>query len=308
MTQQAPSFYDPAKVGTLFKPDLGAVTKDAELSGLPPANEDKNPAAMILVDFQIDFCHTDGSLSVPGAVDDLRRTCDFIYKNAEKIKTLIISLDCHLPHQIFYSTWWVDSNGKPPPPHTVIDTAAINAGKFKPVIDPVWSIDYVKKLETQAQKPLYIWPFHTMIGSIGQALDPSLAAAIHWHSVARHTQPVYLQKGNIPKTEHYSPFEPEVKVPEHPLGNLQVPYLTQIEKHNRTFVAGEAKSHCVLAAGASMVKHFSARPDVIERIHFLGDCMSSVVVPGIDFEAMAEAEISTWKQKGLKVIQSTASI
>jgi hypothetical protein len=36
---------------------------------------------------------------VPGAVEDLRRTIELIYTEAERFKTLVISLDSHLTYQ-----------------------------------------------------------------------------------------------------------------------------------------------------------------------------------------------------------------
>lgn len=302
-----PGFYQPKKVGTLYQPDLYAVAREAEARKLAPAQHDKAPWALLLVDFQIDFCHADGSLSVPGAVADLRRTIEFLYHHAERFKTVMVSLDSHLSFQIFYPTWWIDEDGHHPAPHTVIDSAAVRAGKFRPVRELAWSLKYVEELEQKAKKALYIWPYHTMIGSVGQALDPALFEAVHWHAVARRAQPVFLQKGMIPTTEHYSPFEPEVKVPTHPHGALNTTLLKMLETHERIYVAGEAKSHCVLEACASMVRHFEKSPDVIGRIHFLRDCTSSVVAPGIDFEAMAERELAGFAKKGMQFTTSTSA-
>lgn len=301
-----PSHYNPKKVGTLYTPELGAVSLAAERAKLAPAQRDEHPIALLLVDFQIDFCHTDGALSVPGAVDDLRRTIEFIYREAERIKTLVISLDSHLSYQIFYPTWWIDERGDHPAPHTVIDSASVRAGTYRPLREVAWSLKYVEELEQKAKKALYIWPYHTMIGGVGQALDPALFEAVHWHAVARKSQPVFLQKGMIPTTEHYSPFEPEVKVPTHPHGSLNTTLLKMLETHERIYVAGEAKSHCVLAACASMVRHFEHAPDVIGRIHFLRDCTSSVVAPGIDFDAVAERELAEFSRKGMRFVTSVS--
>lgn len=300
-----PAHYDPNKVGTLYKPDLMRVALDAERAKLASAQHDAKPYALLLVDFQIDFCHSDGSLSVPGAVGDLRRTIELIYREAERFKTLMISLDSHLSYQIFYPTWWVDEQGHHPAPHTVIDSASVRAGKFKPLREVAWSLSYVEELEQKAKKALYIWPYHTMIGNVGQALDPALFEAVHYHAVARKSQPVFLQKGMIPTTEHYSPFEPEVKVPSHPHGSLNTTLLKMLETHERIYVAGEAKSHCVLEACASMVKHFANQPEVISRIYFLRDCSSSVVAPGIDFDAIAERELAEFGKKGMQFVTST---
>jgi nicotinamidase/pyrazinamidase len=303
-----PGFYDPKNIGQLYKPDLFRVTRDAQAAKLTAAAHDTDPFALLLVDFQIDFCHADGALSVPGAEADLRRTIEFVYTNAPRIKTVVASLDSHMAFQIFYPTWWADDRGDHPPPHTVIDSASIKKGRFRPLREVAWSLAYVEELEQRAKKALYIWPFHTMIGGVGQALDPALFEAIHWHSVARRSQPIFLQKGMIPATEHYSPFEPEVKVPTHPHGSLNTTMLRLLETHSRIYVAGEAKSHCVLEACASMMRHFAARPEIIERIHFLGDCTSSVVVPGIDFEAIANREIDAWRARGMRFVSAADAV
>lgn len=308
MQSPIPNHYDPRRVGTLYAPDLGAVAEAGTRARLTPAQHDKNPYALLLVDFQIDFCHANGSLSVPGAVDDLRRTIEFLYREAERIKTVVVSLDSHLTYQIFYPSWWIDENGHHPSAHTIIDSEAVRRGKYRPVREVVWSLEYVEQLEQKAKKALYLWPYHTMIGGVGQALDPALFEAVHFHAVARRSQPVFLQKGMIPTTEHYSPFEPEVKVATHPHGSLNTTLLKLLETHERIYVAGEAKSHCVLEACASMVRHFAARPDVIERIHFLRDCSSSVVAKGIDFDAIAERELDVFAKKGMRFVRSQDAV
>ena len=38
---------------------------------------------------------------MPGALGDIRRTIEFIYRNAERITHISCSLDSHLPRQIF---------------------------------------------------------------------------------------------------------------------------------------------------------------------------------------------------------------
>ena len=80
--------------------------------------------------------------------------------------------------------------------------------------------DYVAQLEAQHRKQLMIWPYHTMVGTVGHNLSPSLYEAVCYHSAARGSQPAKLIKGSIPQTEHYSILEPEVKVADHPQGEV----------------------------------------------------------------------------------------
>ncbi|MBZ0306488.1 MAG: isochorismatase, partial [Anaerolineae bacterium] len=150
---------------------------------------------------------------------------------------------------------------------------------------------------------------HTLIGTGGHSLTPALYEAIAYHSAARQAQPTFLHKGMIPKTEHYSMLEPEVKVPDVPMGNLNTDFLQMIADHNLIYVAGQAKSHCVLETVNSMMRYYGENhPEVIGKIRILTDCMSSVAHPVIDFEAMAQAAFAAFQKKGLTLVTSTAGI
>ncbi|MCA9956600.1 MAG: hypothetical protein KC434_17850, partial [Anaerolineales bacterium] len=205
-----PSFYDPSRIGTLYYPDVARIAAEANDAGLTPAVEDKENVHLVIIDMQVDFCHEKGSLYVPGAMGDIQRTIEFIYNNAERITNITCSLDSHLPHQIFHPAWWADEAGNHPAPFTLITYDDIKQGKWRPLVAPVQSTNYVKQLEQEAKKQLTIWPYHVMIGSIGNALDPELFTAVLYHSIARKTQPTWLTKGSIPLTEHYSIIQPEV--------------------------------------------------------------------------------------------------
>ena len=108
-----------------------------------------------------------------------------------------------------------------------------------------------------------IWPFHTMVGTVGHNLSPSLYEAICFHSAARQSQPVKLTKGSIPQTEHYSILEPEVKVTDHPQGGLNQALLNELGGYDLVYLAGQAKSHCVLRDGE--LNH--ARAEAASRAH-----------------------------------------
>ncbi len=254
---------------------------------------------------QIDFCHPNGTLFVPGAVGDIQRTIEFIYNHAERITNITCSLDSHLPHQIFSPGWWVDEQGQPPAPFTLISYEDIKQGKWKPVVAPVQSTEYVKKLEENAKKTLCIWPYHTMIGNIGNALDAELWSAVFWHSMARKTQPTFLTKGSIPLTEHYSIIQPEVAVPTHPMGGKNKAFLDTLDKADIVLVAGEAESHCVLETVEDLVEDFRQKPSALQKIFFLSDCTSAVQHPDIDFHALAQARFQNFAREGVNFINST---
>lgn len=303
-----PSFYDADQVGKLYAPRVQAAVDAGLKAGLLPAAHDTRRVILLLVDVQVDFVHPDGALSVPGAVDDTRRTIAWIFRHAGQLTAIAASLDSHTPMQIFYPTWWINDVGAHPAPFTPISADDVARGVWKPVIEPQWSVDYVHRLEQQARKVLMIWPYHTMIGTPGQALVPSLYEAIAYHAAARNTQPTFLSKGSIAKTEHYSILEPEVKVPDHPLGDLNTAFLDMLASYDLIYIAGQAKSHCVLETVASIMNYFQRRPDVIERLRFLSDCTSSVQHPTIDFEALANEALAKYAAQGMRMVTSQDDI
>jgi nicotinamidase-related amidase len=301
-----PQFYDPARVGSMYTPATAQVIDEGRLAGLPPSSDDKRRVILLLVDEQVDFVHVDGSLSVPGAVDDTRRTIEWLYRNVGQVTTIAASLDSHIPIQIFFPTWWADGAGNHPSPFTPINSADLAAGRWKPLYEPEWSVAYVSKLEEFARKELMIWPYHVLIGTPGHNLTPALYEAIAFHTAARHSQPEFLTKGTIPKTEHYSILEPEVKVPEAPLGTVNTDFLGMLSSHDLIYVAGQAKSHCVLETVASMMQHLS--PQDIAKIRVLTDCASSVAHPEIDFDAMADEAFARFEKNGLTLVKSTDAL
>lgn len=298
-------YYQPDNVGKLMVPQIDAAIQAGVDAELHPASEDDKRVLLLLVDAQVDFIHEDGALSVPGAVADTQRTVEWFYRNAGHITQIAASLDSHLPRQIFFPTWWVDETGRHPAPFTPITADEVQQGRWQPVLEHEWSRRYVRLLEEEAKKTLMIWPYHTLIGTPGHAITPALYEAIAYHAAARATQPIFLSKGSIPKTEHYSIMEPEVKVPEAPLGELNVDFLELIASYDTIFVAGQAKSHCVLETVTSMVKYFgSEQPSSIEKIHMLMDSMSSVAHPEIDFDNLANQVLQTYADKGVQLLKT----
>lgn len=300
-----PTFYDPTHIGTLFYPDMARIAAAAAQADLAPAAGDRQNIHLVIIDMQIDFCHSRGSLHVPGALEDIRRLIEFIYRNAEHITNITCSLDSHLPFQIFHPAWWSDDEGNHPAPFTLITYEDITQGRWRPLVAPSQSINYVKALENQAKKVLTIWPYHVGIGSVGYALDPELWSAIMWHSLARKSQPTWLTKGSVPLTEHYSIIQPEISVPGHPLGGKNKPFLDTLERADAIVIAGEAESHCVLETVEDLVHEFAAQPDVLQKIYFLRDCTSAVVHPDIDFHAMATRQLQAFAAQGINLIDST---
>jgi nicotinamidase/pyrazinamidase len=296
-----PKFYDPARVGTLFYPDVARIAEEAEAARLRPADEDAQDVHLMIIDMQVDFCHEQGSLYVPGALGDVRRTIEFIYRNAARITHITCSLDSHVPMQIFSPAWWAGSDGAHPAPFTIITRDDVGAGTWRPLLEPEWSTVYVAQLEQRHRKQLCVWPYHVQIGGAGHALDPELWSAVFWHSLARRSQPNWLVKGN----EHYSILGPEVPVPDEAGGELNKAFLEILARADAILIAGEAESHCVLETVEDLVAEFGDQPEMLRKVFFLRDCTSPVLHPEIDFHAIALSRFEEFARLGVNFIAST---
>ena len=92
----------------MYAPRIQDFTEAGRQAGLEAAANDTEKIAVILVDCQHDFVDPTGTLSVPGAQQDMARFLTWFYRNAHRITSIYASLDTHLPFQIFYSSWWKD--------------------------------------------------------------------------------------------------------------------------------------------------------------------------------------------------------
>jgi nicotinamidase/pyrazinamidase len=298
-----PKFYQPDRIGTLFYPDVAAIAAEAAVAELSPAAQDEQNIHLLIIDMQVDFCHQEGSLYVPGAEEDIRRLTEFIFTHAGRITGITCTLDSHLPFQIFHPNWWADADGNHPHPFTLISQEDLAQGAWRPRVMPEFSRAYVAQLEEKAKKVLTIWPYHVLIGSVGNGLDGSLWSAVTWHGLARKSQPAYLQKGRVPQSEHYSAIQPEIDVPDHPQGQLHSGVLATLAEADYLLVAGEAASHCVLETLADLVKQWDRSR--LERVYVLQDCMSPVQHPEVDFAALVNEQFSGFAAAGMQFVDST---
>lgn len=300
-----PEFFDAERVGTLYYPDPLQIAAEAEKAALTPAIADGLNVKLLIIDMQVDFCHPQGTLYVPGAEDDIRRLARFIFRHARHITDIICTLDSHLPFQIFHAAWWVDENGNHPDPLTLINLKDVEDGRWRPLMMPEHSLEYVRQLEQQTRKKLTIWPYHVLMGGPGNALDPSLWSVVMWHALARKSQPTWLPKGRVPQSEHYSAIQPEIDIPDHPQGKKHEALLATLEEADALFIAGEAQSHCVLETVEDLVLEYEDRPSMLQRIYLLRDCMSPVVHPQIDFGALADERFADFAELGVNIVRST---
>src|SRR4029079_6268007 len=85
-----------------------------------PARDASQRIGLLAVDNQNTFCTPDFELFVPGAPDDNRRLCEFVYRNLGAITQIVPTLDTHQAMQVFHAAWLVDEDGLHPPPYTVV--------------------------------------------------------------------------------------------------------------------------------------------------------------------------------------------
>ncbi len=288
-------------IGSVENPvDLNEILKKADKEGLEPSLKDKERVLFLGIDVQQDFMDH-GALGVAGAQKDVERMTRFIYDNIEKISNIAVSMDTHTPHQIFHPCWWIDENGEHPAPYTVITLKDLDEGKWRAVINPQASREYVKHLEQDAKKALCIWTYHCMQGTTGAALENQFANMIYFHSVARKAVVQRLVKGQDPMSEMYGIIRPEYDTK----GYMNLDFLNKLERFDKVLIAGEAKSHCVLESIKQILEYYETRPEVTEKVYVLEDCMSSIS----GYEDMANQMFEDFRKRyRIQLVKSTDGI
>jgi nicotinamidase-related amidase len=289
---------------------------------LPPAAADRERIAALGIDAQVAFCLPGASLFVPGAVEDTRRTVEWLYRNLGRITSLFFTLDTHTVHQVFHPASWVDEAGRHPEPFTVIRADEVRAGRWRPALhgaefpDPAAACTaYCAALEASGRYVLTIWPYHALLGGLSHALLPALMEAALFHAAARGVDPVFAIKGRSPWTENYSVFAPEVReLLGVKVGELDLRLLEAVLAHDRVYIFGQASSHCVLETLRDLVRACRARgrDDLLGRVHVLADAMSPVppppldpLPPELDFPAVARAALDEFRAAGMRIVSTS---
>lgn len=275
--------------------NLNEILKMAGEEQLQPARNDLEQVLLVAIDVQNDFM-PDGSLGVPGSDKDVERLNKFIYNNMEKISRIVVSIDTHIPHQIFHPCWWIDENGNNAPPFTPITLQDLDDGKWKPVIAPVESREYVEGLKNVGNKDLFIWPYHCIQGTHGCALENQFSNMVYFHEVAKKSIPMRIVKGNDPFSEMYGIFKPEFDKKNY----ININALNMFEKYDKVIISGEALTHCVFESIKQLVDYYSNNLEVTKKFYILEDCMSPVT----EFDVSTEME-QFKKQYKINIVKST---
>jgi nicotinamidase-related amidase len=315
---RAPRFYDPTKVGEVWVERAALVAEEAARHvrehGDRPAAADGRRVAAFGIDCQVGFCTPGASLFVPGAVEDTRRTVDWIYENLDSITEVDLSLDTHRVFQIFHPSFWVDAEGRHPAPFTTITAADVREGRFRGVRSPDACRDYVERLEASGRYVLTIWPYHTLLGGISHALVPALMEAVTFHALARSAETRFELKGEEPLTENYSVLSPEVlELGGRRVGDFNARLLERLMTFDRVYVFGQAKSHCVLSTLRDIRDHVD--PKLLDKVWILEDATSPVppppldpLPPALDFPRVAEEAFEELRASGMHLVKTTDPI
>jgi nicotinamidase-related amidase len=331
--QPIPPHFDPTTVGQVWKVAYQHRAEDARKwaaqQRLRPASEDRFKIALLLVDVQNTFCIPEfelyvGGRSGSGAVDDNGRLCDFIYRNMAAITRICPTMDTHQAVQIFHSVFLVNERGEHPAPFTLVTAEDVSEGvwKFNPAVADSLRIDpaygqrflqhYTQQLREGGKYDLTIWPYHAMLGGIGHALVSAVEEAVFFHCLARSSQPAFEIKGDHPFTENYSVLRPEVtEGPQgDPLAGKNVALLEMLLEYDALFIAGQAKSHCVVWTIEDLRHEIEAAdPQLAKKVYLLEDCTSPVVISEVvDYTEPADAAFQRFAEAGMHIVRSTDSL
>jgi nicotinamidase-related amidase len=265
--------------------------------GIAPARADSRQVGLLLVDCQNTFCTPGFELFVPGAPDDNRRLCEFLFTNLGAITRVIPTLDTHRALQVFHAAWLVDEKGRHPAPYTVVSTYEVERGIWR-AADPEEQGHlerYVRGLAERGRYRLTVWPYHAMLGGIGHALVSAVEEAVFFHSIARNSLASFQVKGEDPRVEHYSVLGPEVG------GRRNEELIELLASFDAILIAGQAKSHCVAWTVEDLLQDLPS-----ERVYLLEDCTSPVIASGaVDFTAEANEAFARFRARGVHVVRST---
>lgn len=315
-----PSFYEEDRFDEVYIERADDIQQEAveyrNDNDVDAAGNDDYKIGVFGIDCQVGFCHPEASLAVPGAPEDMRKATEWIYRNLEDITQLQFSMDTHYGYQIFHPAWWIDEDGENPDPNTVISYDDVKSGKWRPVANLKKSIEYVKKLEEQANYQLTIWPNHTLLGGASHMLVPPLMEASLFHSFVRQSQTHFETKGTNKLTEHYSVMGPEVtELRGEQIGSFNARFFDKLMNFDRLYIFGEAKSHCVRATILDILDEIEDQdPSLAEKVYILEDAMSPVPPPmdnpppELDFPAKAEEAIEQCEKSGMNVTSTSEDI
>jgi nicotinamidase-related amidase len=128
---------------------------------------------------------------------------------------------------------------------------------------------------------------------------------------------VFELKGRSPVTENYSVLAPEVRrLRGREVGVFNSALFERLMSHDRVYVFGQAKSHCVLFTLRDLLRECRERdPRLLDRIWILEDAMSPVTPPpldplpeALDFPRVAARAMEELAAAGMHVVRTDDAV
>jgi nicotinamidase/pyrazinamidase len=253
---------------------------------------------LLAIDPQFDFVNKSGSLSVPGAQEDMERLAAFIDRVGSKLDDIHVTLDSHHPLHIANAVFWKDSHGDHPNPFTIITAKDVADGRWMASMPGFqrWCIEYTQSLEKNGKYPLCVWPDHTLIGSNGAKVDETLFKSLLKWEQNEFAVVDYVTKGSNIRTEHYSAVKADVPDPKDPSTQINTNLISTLMEADFIVLGGEAGSHCLSSTTTDIADAFGD-DKYIQKLVLLTDATSPV--PG--FEKNQEEFIKRMVARGMQL-------
>lgn len=253
-------------------------------------------AHLLIIDPQIDFCCPEGSLYVNGADKDMDRLARLIYNQAENISEITVTMDMHKRYHIANPVFWINESGENPEPYTILTAKDVEDGKWKAANKEhrAWGLKYLKTLEKNGRYQLCIWPYHCVIGTVGNNIYPAVLDALSFFECTHFKKVNYINKGSCCLTEHYSALFADVPIPHESSTHINKKLLISMAEADSVLVAGEALSHCVANSVTDIGNSLNRD---LSKFTLLKDATSSVV----GFEYLGDEFINRGISIGMKV-------
>ena len=255
----------------------------------------------LIIDPQNDFSDAPGAaLPVPGASADAERLASVLDRLSDRIDDIHVTLDTHQLLDISHPMFWVNPQGRPPPPFTQITVAEVEDEVWRP-FKPEFqqrALDYVRALRDNHRYALTIWPPHCLVGTWGHNVIPVVSGALRRWEERRRARVDYHLKGHNPWTEHYSAVQADVPDPDDPSTQINVRLIQTLEKADVVALSGQALSHCVANTVRDIADHFGE--ESVRKLVLIEDTSSPV--PG--FEEVAYQFLTDMRQRGMKTARA----
>lgn len=253
---------------------------------------------LLIIDMQNDFMEN-GTLPVQGASKDAERLSNFLFGHTVYFREVVATMDTHGLNHIFFPGWWADAKGETVKPFTAVTRQDLLQRKYIPRFHKKETLRYVEGLEQYAKNILMVWPYHCIANTWGHSLEQNVFDALCFYEAAGGMV-TRVYKGTDPLTEMYGVFKSEY--PEDK--NKNIALLKKISHYDTVYIAGEAKSHCVLSTVKQLTDYMQENGKPLHKIHLLSDCMSTIA----GFEEQTAKAFEDFEKKGMKITDTKEGI